>query len=183
MQLGVQGVAEVCQSPPTRVLTPGREPLQRVSQFLARCTTLPMELAPAVSPPATLQAQKINAGCASRLTWTEGDDPGFGCRSCQPKLSKALSSRLVKAFGVALILERAHKIVCVPNQARLALAARFDHLVKPQVERIVQGSYWIPGSWMCRGHPTQWLSFFPPRSPSFSMAFNREVCFSDHDGA
>jgi hypothetical protein len=46
-----------------------------------------------------------------------------------------------------------------------------------------RGSYWIPRSWMRRGHPTQWLSFFPPLSLYFSRAFNREVCFSDHDGA
>src|SRR5215471_12235537 len=31
----------------------------------------------------------------------------------------------------------------------------------------------MPGSWMCRGHPTSLLSPFPPCSPSFSMAFTR----------
>jgi hypothetical protein len=48
---------------------------------------------------------------------------------------------------------------------------------------IEDGSCWIPGSWRCRCRPTQLLSPFPPGSLSFSTAFHKEVCFSDHGGA
>src|SRR5215471_11072077 len=39
---------------------------------------------------------------------------------------------------------------------------------------ITDGSWWIPGSWIGRGHPTAWLSPFPPWRPSFSMVFERQ---------
>jgi hypothetical protein len=137
-QLGVQLVEEVCQSPPTLVLTPGRAPLEGVAPFLARCPTLQMGLALAVPAPTKLQPQKVKAGGAQRLTVPEGDAPGLVCRQCQPELPEPLSSCLVKALGVALMLKRAHTIVRVANQARLSLAAWSDYLMKPQVERIMQ---------------------------------------------
>jgi hypothetical protein len=137
-QLGVQLVEEVCQSPPTLVLTPGRAPREGVAPFLARCPTLQMGLALAVPAPTKLQPQKVNAGGAQRLTLPEGDAPGLVCRQCQPELPEPLSSCLVKALGVALMLKRAHTIVRVANQARLSLAAWSDYLMKPQVERIMQ---------------------------------------------
>src|SRR4029453_12729819 len=46
-----------------------------------------------------------------------------------------------------------------------------------------EGSCWISGSWICRGHPIALLSLFPPSCPYFSKAFLRLLHFRDNVGA
>jgi hypothetical protein len=136
-QLGVQLGEEVCPSPPTLVLTPGREPREGVAQCLTRCPTLQMGLALAVPAPPTLTPQNVKAGGAQRLPLTAGDAPGLVCRPCQPTLPEPLPSSLVQTLGVVLRWKRAHKIVRVAHQARLSLAAWSDYLMNPPGERLM----------------------------------------------
>jgi hypothetical protein len=74
---------------------------------------------------------------AGRLMPAERDDPRLVRRHLQPELPQPLTHFLLEPFRVHLMLKRAHEIVRVVNQARLAPASWLDHLVKPQVQRIV----------------------------------------------
>jgi hypothetical protein len=137
-QLSVQLPAQILQPVATLLFAPLGDPLERVSQLLARCPALEVGLARPVSPPAKLKAQKVDAGMAGHLLPGERDHPRLVRRPLQPAFAQPLAQLPVEPLRVGLLLERAHDIVRVANQARFAPTSWLDHVVKPQVKRIVQ---------------------------------------------
>src|SRR5262249_47820312 len=96
----------------------------------------------------------------------------------EPKHEIGQGRRLGTADGVSNVDRDGHHALY--RTAVQVFTSTFD--TRPRLLNLL-GSCWIPGSWMCRGRTTPLLSPFPPGSPSFSMAFNKEVRFSDHGGA
>jgi hypothetical protein len=63
------------------------------------------------------------------------------------------------------------------------LVAKMLACGNPEKMGYLEGSCWISGSWICRGHPIALLSLFPPSCPYFSKAFLRPLHFRDNVGA
>jgi hypothetical protein len=137
-QFDVQVPEHVPYPAATRVPAPGGEPLERVPPFLARRTALQMGLATAIRPPAKLKAQKVETGAATGVPVTQRNHPRLVHGHLQPTRAEPWPQLVREAVGLRLLLKRGHTIIRVPDQAGLATTAGLDHLLKPQIEGIVQ---------------------------------------------
>lgn len=119
------------------LLAPLVDLLQRCSQFLSRCPLLYMRLPYQVFVPAEFEPKEVKP-IFSRFSCPAANN--FRLLRCyfQPELPKAFIQHPAAAFRVPFVLECAHKIVCIPDQARFSLTMSFHFFLKPQIECIVQ---------------------------------------------
>jgi hypothetical protein len=134
--LGVQLPAPVFPPVATLLLAPVGHPLARVSPLLARRPAREVGLTGSVGPPATRNAQTVDADVAGHLRPGERDHPRLVRRPLQPERAQPWAHFLVEPLRVGLRRTRAHTIIRVTPQARLAPTAGLDPLVTPPVQRI-----------------------------------------------
>ena len=111
---------------------------QGVAKLLAGGPPLQMRLTGAVLSPGELKPEKVKPRCAWLAVPAEGDYPAFGGGRLKSELFQTMLQRPVEMLRLVLMLERADKIIRVPDQACLALRMSPDQVVKPQIERVVQ---------------------------------------------
>ena len=136
--LGVYLPAPVLPPLATLRLAPVGSPLARVSPRLARRTALAVGLARPGSPPATRTAQNVDAGMAGHRRPGARDPPRLTHGPFPSDLATPLAPRPVTPLRVGLLGARAHAIIRVAHQARVAPPAGRDPLVNPPVQRLVQ---------------------------------------------
>jgi hypothetical protein len=137
-ELGVQPLAEHCESSMTMRLAPRGEALQGAPEFLAGRPPLEVILPLAVLAPSTLKPQTLDAGFPCESVPIARDDPCLGAREFQSELLSPLPQHVGEAFRICLVFERAHTIVGVSHQTRFASTVPFDHFCTPHIEHVVQ---------------------------------------------
>lgn len=125
--------------------TPGGEALQGHPQLRTCRAPLQMCLPRTISPPVKLNPQELKASLAGRLVPMEGQDSGLrGCQG-QPEFLQAWPQGRLEPFRLHFGLKRAAVVIRVSEQTRFSPTLRFDHVLNPQVEHVVQVHVGHPG--------------------------------------
>src|SRR3972149_3132893 len=120
------------------LLAPLGEVGQRVAELLAGGPPLDVRLTGAILSPGKLKPEKIEPRCARLAVPAESNNPAFGGGQLKSELLQTMLQRPVEMLRLVLMFEPADEIICVSNQACLALRVPLDHFVKPQIQRVVQ---------------------------------------------
>lgn len=120
------------------LLAPLGEALQGRPQLSARRPPLQMRFPRPILPPAKLKPQELKAVLPWGRLAAEGEEAGLLGRQDQPEFLQAWPQGRVEPLRLPLILKCADIIIGVSEQARFPPTLRLDHLLKPQVEHLVQ---------------------------------------------
>src|SRR5262249_50355829 len=85
-----------------------------------------------------VRSTSASLACIFLRIATKFDEFGFRFCQSQAELPKPLAQYFLDSKGIRAILETQHKVVDVSHQVGLTSQPRFDHMLKPQVEHIVQ---------------------------------------------
>src|SRR5438093_10278964 len=91
-----------------------------------------------VLPPVELKAEKVEPGGPELVPSTKGYYPSLVWSDLKAEFPQPQLQGLVESLGISLVLERADKIICVSNEARLPFTMGLDHRLEPQIQRVVQ---------------------------------------------
>src|SRR6056297_21573 len=70
--------------------------------------------------------------------WTEGYEFRLGGMDCQTVLAKTLRDDIHDTLGITLVAETDHEIIRIADQEGTSVKTRFDFLLEPKIQHIVQ---------------------------------------------